>query len=146
MKEVKSKHEEALLKVMESLKLAGWKVIRLDRRNIPDLIAISNKGIVAIEIESCLKNMYYCKAKYEGSPYYDQIFIVKPMKKRDLKSCVFFSQEEYNRAIELRKEGKSLTKIQEIMMREFNRKPAMGTLHKWFTGDIETSRIDRRKK
>lgn len=143
VKLMKSKHEKALTKVMELLELAGWRVIRLDKRTIPDLIAISNREVIAIEIETALTSVYVKKTNYKGSPFYDEVYIVKPSVKVRLENSTYFTQDEYDRAIRLRKEGKTLTQIRELMGEEFGRKPAMGTLHKWFSGEIDEERIER---
>lgn len=140
---MKSEHEKALIKVMELLELAGWRVVRLDKRTIPDLIAVSNKKIVAIEVETALTSVYVKETNYKGSPFYDEVYIVKPSIKKRLGSSIYFTQDEYDEAVKLRKEGKTLTQIRELMGKKFGRKPSMGTLHKWFSGEIDEERIER---
>jgi hypothetical protein len=125
-------HEKMLVSGIEAMHNKGYRVIRLDKRKVPDAIAIKDGEVVAVEAETSVTGAWTTTRKYEKNREYDrQVILRKPL------SDVFFSFEAYKRALELRKRGLTYVAIASEVEREFHRKPSMGAMHKWFAGKAE---------
>jgi Holliday junction resolvase len=125
-------HEQLLQCAINAMENQGYRVIRLDRREIPDAIAIGNNEIVAIEAETNPSGVWLLKKNFEKShhQYDSEIVVANPL----LRSRKSHSKEEYFRVLELRKGGCSYTEIQTHFQFEFNKHLCRSLIHKWVRG------------
>lgn len=125
-------HEKMLLAGIEELKKQGFRIIRLDRRIIPDAIAIKEKEVIAIEASTNPTNVWLVKKKFESGSQYDaEIIITKPY------DIQYHSPDTYYRVLELHKEEiHSYREIRRTIMKEFNLKTlSVSTIHDWIKGN-----------
>jgi len=123
-------HEELLRQAIEKLKSEGFRVIRLDRRVVPDAIAIKDNEVVAVEASTSFPNIYLTKRKFEdGTSQYDAEIIVT----RKL-SDHYHSIREYNWARLFRDKGMSYTQIQKELEKEFKRHVPRSLICDWVKG------------
>lgn len=126
-------HEEILIRAIRKLENEGLKIIRLDRRNIPDAVAIDfqNRKIFAIEAETNPTGIWITKRKYERYPQqYDEEIVVAPRKI----SGRYKSRKAYELCLELHKSGLSERAIQREIFKRLNEKVSTGQTHNWIAG------------
>ena len=123
-----SEHEKMLRKGIEILKKKGFRIIRLDRRIVPDAIAIKDNKIVAIESSTNPTNVWLTERKLKDSQYDSTIIITKPYSKH------YHSPEEYFEVFKLRKEGCSYSEIAKIIEEKFHRRIPRSLICDWIKG------------
>lgn len=130
------KHDDMLEDVLEDFRAKGFKVIHLNRKPIPDAIAIKGDKTVMIEVTaSKLKGKTYSKKlKYKqfGFETDDLIIIAK-----NLPSVSKIPPEAYYYALELRKKCWKYKDIQRELEEKFKVKVCLALLSRWFKGDVK---------
>jgi len=127
----KQKHEDLLIAGIKTLREQGFRVIRLDRRRIPDAIAIYGNKVVAVEADTNPTKVWLTKKKFEaGSQYDEEIIITKPYEQH------YHTSKTYYRVLELYKKGDmSLREIVKTVKQEFGLKTlSVSIVHDWVTG------------
>lgn len=124
-----SLHEELLVSAIQSLETQGYRVIRLDRRIVPDAIAIKNSEVIAIEADTSPTKVWLTKRKFESekSQYDAEIIVTKPY------NSYYHTPKVYYRVLELYNSGDySFREVKEKVMKEFELKTlAISTIHDW---------------
>jgi len=124
-------HEQLLRAGIKAMREQGFRVIRLDRRIIPDAIAIKEKEIIALEANTTPTTIWLSKRRFEkGSQYDAEIVITKPY------SSQYHKAETYYRVLELyRKRGYSYREIRRKVMEELQLKSlSISTICDWIKG------------
>lgn len=123
----------------------GFRVIRFDKKSVPDAIAIDfdNKKITAIEACTTSSNIFMTKMKYENNTDFDEKIIgTKKILVREKTERIthggrkFKSYKAYILALELRKQGMTERKIQSEIMKQLNEKVSSGIVHYWVSGQV----------
>lgn len=122
-------HEKTLLLLMDEMFKKGYKVIRLDKRIIPDAIAIDfeNKKVISLEATTSNIQVYFTRGKYPNEDQYDEVLICKPITKG---KRIYYPKSYRIKALELYKQGMSMLEIQ----RKLNVK-GYATIHRWIKHD-----------
>lgn len=115
-------HEELLIETIDILREKGIRVIRLDKREIPDAFAIIGDRIVSIEVETD------GSPKYSRNSQFDEVISICPPRDTDHGRI-----EAYLCAVRLRKEGKTLQQIKDYI-EGLGVHVGLSTLHDWFRG------------
>jgi len=125
-----SEHEKMLIKTIRILESEGFRVIRLDRRIIPDAIAIKGKKVTAIEVSTSQTSVSITKRKISGSQYDSELIVTRPYNQH------YHKPEVYFRVLELAKQNKySYRTIRAMVMKEFNLASlGITTIHEWIKG------------
>jgi len=124
-------HEQLLRAGIKAMKDQGFRVIRLDRRIIPDAIAIKEKEVVALEADTTPTNVWLSTRRFDkGSQYDAEIIITKPY------SFQYHKAQTYHRVLELHKTGEySYREIRRKVMRELQLKSlSVSTICDWIKG------------
>lgn len=122
-------HEELLLAGMEAMRKQGYRVIRLDKRIVPDAIAVKDDQVVALEAATNATTVWLSKQKIQPQTQYDETLVItKPYSDR------YYPRGAYQRALELRRMGYTYSHIRDVIFREFGKRPSFSTLHDWTTG------------
>jgi len=126
-------HEELLAKGIEALKESGLRVIRLDRRTIPDAIAVDfqSKKIMAVETETSASSIWLTRRSYERHPkqFDEEIVITKPFDRTHFKS-----RKAYELCLELKAKNYSERQIQREVKERLNEHVSSGQIHNWIAG------------
>jgi len=124
------KHEELLIAAIRKLEDEGFRIIRLDRRIVPDAIAIKDNEVIAIEAETGMSGIYLTRKKMMNSQYDSTIIVTRPY------SQCYHRPEVYYRVFELfKKGGHSYREIRRIVMDEFDLESlSVSTIHDWRKG------------
>jgi hypothetical protein len=127
------KHDEILEEVLAEFKSRGYKVIHLNRKPIPDAIAIKNNKTAMIEVTgSDLKTKIYSKKlKYKqyGFETDDLVLIGKGVPNQ-----YKIPAEAYYYALELRKKGWTYSTISEELEKRFKCKISTASICLWVKG------------
>jgi len=104
------KHEERLCKAIDKYKNQGFRVIRLDKRTVPDAILIKDNLVFALEIdtESHYAAHQSSLGKHKNWDEFDEVWISIPKMKGH-------TIEEYERALKMHNKGTNLFKISKEM-------------------------------
>ncbi|MDG6939882.1 MAG: hypothetical protein JRN39_05735 [Nitrososphaerota archaeon] len=123
-------HEELLQAGVRELQKQGSRIIRLDKRPIPDAIAIKDNFAVVVEADTHPTSAWLTEQKFiDGSEYYDELItITQPF------SEPYYKAATYRGVFQLRKHGRSLREIRKIIGEEAGRKPSVATIHDWLKG------------
>jgi len=123
-------HEELLINAIKELQKQGFRIIRLDRRAVPDAIAIKEQEVVAVEADANPTSIWLTKKKFEnGTSQYDgEIVVTKPYSEH------YHTSGEYVLALQLRSEGRSYREIQRILKEKTGRPIPTSLLHYWIKG------------
>ena len=123
-------HEEILRAAINALQGQGFRVIRLDRRKVPDAIAIKSDEVLAVEASTNPTNIWLTRRAFEkGTSQYDaELIATKPYSKH------FHTREEYLLALELRKQGMSYIAMSRVLQEKFGRGFCLSLLHSWCSG------------
>ncbi len=123
-------HEELLLAGIKAMEDQGYRVVRMDRRVIPDAICIKDNQVVALEADTSPSNVWLSRRKYGNTRQYDeQIIVTRPF------STQFHKKETYDRVMELYLEGNSYREIKRKVMGEFDLKTlSVSTVYDWIKG------------
>jgi len=124
-------HEKLLRAGIKAMEDQGFRVIRLDRRIIPDAIAVKEKEIIALEADTNPTNIWLTKRRFDkGSQYDAEIIITKPY------SSQYHKAETYYRVLELHQEGKySYREIRRKVMQELQLKSlSVSIIYDWIKG------------
>jgi len=127
------KHEKLLIEAIEVLRDKGIRVIRLDKRTIPDAFIIMNNKVIAIEIETD------GSPKYSRNSEFDEIISITPRRENE-----GVRSQAYLTAIRLRKEGKTYHQIKKYLS-DIGVHVGISTLHDWIRGKSIPSEIYRIK-
>lgn len=127
---MKVSHEKLLQAGIKEMKKQGFRVIRLDRRKVPDAIAIKDSEVVAIEASTNPTNIWLTKRAFDkkGSQYDAEIIVTKKY------SDHYHTKEEYEYALKLRKSGNSYREIKRLFESLFGVPVSVSTLHDWCEG------------
>ena len=123
---METEHEKMLQIAIKEMKLQGYRVIRLDRRIVPDAIAINEKEIVAIESDTTFTGVAFARRRLENSQYDAEIVVTKPLDQ------YYFEPDIYKEVIKLMNEGHSFRETRKIAMEKFHLKSlSIATIHNW---------------
>lgn len=107
------KHEEILLTLIEEIQKKGLRVIRLDKRIVPDAIAIDfrNKKVIGLEASTNSTSVCITKTKYPANfeDDFDEVLLAYPTKKGKYLS---YPSTLKLKAIKMREKGLSIKRIQ----------------------------------
>lgn len=105
-----TKHEDVLLRTLEKYKNQGFKVIRLDKRAIPDAILFKDDLVFALEVETGSYEDSHKSSFHRTKDWsdFDEVWIV-------IKKPRGHTIEEYEEALELYKNGSNAFKISKRM-------------------------------
>jgi Holliday junction resolvase len=127
-------HDEILEDVLTEFRIRGFRVIHLNRKPIPDAIAIKNDKTIMIEVtaSNLEQKKFQKKAKYIkfGFETDDLVIIAK-----NLPSVSKVPPEAYYYALELRKKCWKYKDIQKELEEKFKIKICLAVLCKWFKGN-----------
>jgi len=124
-----SEHDIMLRMAIKKLKASGFRVIRLDRRNIPDAIAINSSKIYAVEVYTRCANVHLAKRILKDSQYDEEIIVTKKYDEH------YHKPEVYYKVLALRKKNESYRAIRRKVMREFNLNHlSISTIVDWVKG------------
>lgn len=119
-------HEELLTNAIKELQKQGFRVIRLDRRIIPDAVAIKGEEVVAIEADTSPVSVWMTTRKLEnGSQYDSEIIVTNPYSER------YYTREQYSEAMKLRGEGRSYREISRLLREKHGRRFPISLVHDW---------------
>jgi len=137
-------HEALLEAAMRELRRQGFRLIRLDRRAVPDAIAFKGQDVIAVEADTSPTSVWLTRRKFEsGQSQYDaEIIVTKPF------SDHYHSWREYHAAIDLRKEGLSYKAIQRTLKERFGRHVPLSLINGWIKGKTKpiTEPVDESDK
>jgi len=124
------KHESLLKDAARVLEAQGFRVIRLDKRNVPDMIALRENSAIAVEVDVNPTNIWLTRRKFEQgeSQYDEEIIVTEPY------SDHYHTKDEYLFAIEARKQGKSYLEIRRELRERFQRNTPISLIYKWVKG------------
>lgn len=128
------KHEEILSGAIKIFREQGLRVIRLDKRTVPNAIVVDfdNKKIDALEASTNIVNIYLTRMKYERSQkQFDEEIIATPYPKKRKRGK---SIEAYFLALKLRKQGFTERGIQKEIHKKLGEHCSSGIIHYWVTG------------
>jgi len=126
---MKSEHESILQSTINELRKQGFRVIRLDHRIVPDAIAIKERSVSAIEVETSMTGLSLTRRKFDGSQYDDEIIVTRPLNPH------YHKMEVYNEAIALSKANKSYREIRRFLKEKYALETlAISTIHDWIKG------------
>jgi len=119
------KHDEILRKQIKKYKDTGARVIRLDKRGVPDAIIITIAGnVVALEVETTRNHFWHAKNVKGNLNEFDGVYRYVPKPKSS------HSSEKYYEALKLRADGKKLAEIANKL------KVSIPTVHYWCSGQF----------
>lgn len=112
------------------MKKEGFRIIRLDRRMVPDAIAIKKDSVVAVEVDTNPTNIWLTRRKFKGGSQYDEeIIVTRPYNDH------YHTPETYYEALRLRKSGNSYREIRDNLVKKFNLEHlAVSTIVDWVKG------------
>lgn len=123
---VSQEHSESLQRAIEALTEQGFRVIKFDKI-VPDAIALRNNEITAIEIQTSGANkLLTAPTCYEDFDH--TIVVAKEHHNR------YHNETEFNRALQLRRQGLTYTEIAHKLESEFNRHFSRDIIHCWVKG------------
>ena len=124
---VSIKHEQMLQAAIKNMQQQGFRVIRLDKRKVPDAIAFKETEVLAIEADTNPTSVWLTRRAFEnGTSQYDaEVIVTKPY------SNHYHTKEEYFFALSLRKEGKSYQEMSRLLEEKFGRKFCLSLLYSW---------------
>lgn len=124
-------HEQLLRAGIKAMEDQGFRVIRLDRRLVPDAIAIKEEEIVALEADTTPTSVWLSTRRFDkGSQYDAEIIITKPY------SSQYHKAETYYRVLELYQQKEySYREIRRKIMKELQLKSlSISTICDWIKG------------
>lgn len=129
-------HDDLLEDVLAEFRARGFRVIHLNRKPIPDAIAVKGDKTVMIDVTSsnCKGTKYSKRWKYQkyGFETDDLIIIAK-----NLPSVAKIPPEAYYYALELRKKSYPYAQIQKELETKFKVKISIPSLCRYFKGDVK---------
>lgn len=138
-------HEALLQKIIAEHESEGYRVIRLDKRMIPDAVAIKDGVVLALEADTSRNGHNATAKKYSNDHQYDDVVFETSFWEINyttndssytgvIERRPKFLEEHYLRALELRQEGMTYKEIKFTIEKEFDVSISPLTLHKWATG------------
>lgn len=115
---------------IKTLTKEGYRVIRLDRRKVPDAIAVKDSDVIAVEADTSPTSIWLTRKAFDkGVSQYDaEIIVTKPYSEH------FHARAEYMLALELRKQGMSFRAMKRLLEEKFPRRFSTSILHDWCSG------------
>jgi Holliday junction resolvase len=130
------KHNEILEDIITEFRSKGFRVIHLNKKPIPDAIAIKDDKTVGIEVTASnldtkiySKKLKYTKFGFET----DDLTIIA----KSLSSVSKIPPEAYYYALELRKKDYGLDNIQKELESRFKVKISKPAISRWCKGDVK---------
>jgi len=107
-------HERILIELITEMEKKGYRIIRLDKRIVPDAVAIDfeNKKVIALEASTNSTSVYITKMKYpiDFGRIYDDILIASPRRQG---TRTYYPLALRLKAIELRECGMPYHRIKD---------------------------------
>jgi hypothetical protein len=147
-------HEALIQKMITEHESEGYRVIRLDKRIIPDAIALRDNKVIALEADTSKNGHNATVRKYEEDNQYDDAVFESSFWEINyttndsnyngiIKRRPRFSSEHHARVLELRRSGATYKQIQEALIKEFGRPISFPAIYNWITGKSAPRNVTR---
>ena len=133
-------HETMLLKEIENLESDEYRIIRLDNNITPDVIAIKDGIIIAVEVDTTRAGHNRSVKKYEDDGQYDKVIFKTGLADRIIQDGeelippryrARLTKSHYNHVLELRRDGKTYKQIKSAIKEKWGIEISLPTIQKW---------------